>query len=567
MIAPSSGFERQRRLFTSWGGWHPKPGLAVLFIVAVLASPANAATCSWNTTVADPAPADFTNTANWVGASVPGANDTALFTNKHTGRVRIKWSIPVSTAEAVVDYPQNFSGSHGLFLSNTIWTVSSRLALWPTTTVRTNSLYMQFGTLDVTNGARNAVFEVGSGIGLAQLQILGGTINVDCLSVTNTGGIIGVGTTSKIDGGTLAVFAGSAIISTNLNSNFDVGSVTNATLSYLGGSNLLRIASGRGLNVMRGSTLSVSGPGTLLVIDRPICASYVGIGNKVLVEKGATLTAWPGLTVGDGAGSIAGMVPLARAAGAVLVADGGVLRANILTTGTNGFGTVTVSNAVLEFSTAAPSIILKTPGSFVMTNGTVSFLGTNNVDVKGNWTASLTNITFQGSNTFRLNASINLNAASQAYTFGAGGATNYTRLELLNGAVYQGGPVTIGAGGSLAVPEGVGTVASNLTFQSAGSCEIWIGATGSSSRVIAGRDVSLGGAALVLHLTAPPQKDYSYVLIENTGANPVGGSFSSASVSASFDGKIYPFTIRKTGGDGNDVIARASSAGALMLVR
>lgn len=551
------------------GNWKGLRFLAGLLFLG-LSLHAEAATCSWNKPVADPTPLDFTNTANWVGAAVPGVADTTLFTNTLTGRLRVQWSIPVTNAEATIDYIQPASGNHGIFFTNTAWTVTSRFAMMPSAFTHTNSLYIQHGTLNVTNPSHTAVLEVGSGTGLAQFQLLGGTVNLDLLVVTNTGGIVGAGTTAKIEGGTMNIFAGSTILSTNLGSNFSIGNTTNAALNYLGGTNLMRIALGRGVMIGNGSTLRVTGSNTVLDLDKSISVGYGGSGNRVLVENGAMLSLdrVAALVVGSGANAWSNVAAtLQGSAGSVLVTDGGILRANMINTGTNGYGTVTISNAMVEFTVAAPTISPKTLGTIVMTNGTVSFLGTTNIDVKGNWNASLTNITFQGATALRLNNSTNRNTASQAYTFGTGGSTNYTRLELLNNALYRGGDVTIGAGGTLAARSGGGTVSSNLIFQSTGACELWIGPTGSSSRVTVGRDVTLGGAALTLRLTAAPQVNYPYVLIANDGPNAVNGQFASTTATAQFDGKTYVFAIRTNGGDGNDVTAVSSTGGTLMIVR
>lgn len=547
------------------GIWRALRVLAGL-LLAGLSVPAGAATCSWNKPVADPTPLDFTNTANWVGAAVPGAADTALFTNTISGRVRIQWSIPVTNAEATIDYIQPPSGNNGFYFTNTALSVTSRFAMMPSVFTHTNSFFMLHGTLNVTNPAHTAVLEVGSGIGLAQFQLLGGVVNVDQFIATNANGTVGGGITYKLDGGTLNVLAGSTIWITN--GNFGIGVTTNANLNYLAGTNLLRIGFNRGLTIGLGSTLRASGVGTLVDVDHPISVGFGGPGNKLLVDNGGTLTVWSGIAVGSGAAGISNVGAAAQgSAGSVLVTDGGILRANTINTGSNGYGTVTISNAVLEFSTASPAFSTKSIGTFVITNGTISFLGVTNVNVKGNWSASLTNFVFQGANTFRLDTSTNLNASSQVYTFASGSPSNYARLELLNNALYRGGHVTIGAGGTLAAPSGVSSVSSNLIFQSNGACELWIGPTGASSRVTVGRDVTLGGAALTLHLTAAPQMNYPYVLIANDGPNAVNGQFATTTATAQFDGKSYVFAIRTNGGDGNDVTAVTSTGGTLMLVR
>jgi hypothetical protein len=87
--------------------------------------------------------------------------------------------------------------------------------------------------------------------------------------------------------------------------------------------------------------------------------------------------------------------------------------------------------------------------------------------VKGNWSGSqLTNIAFQGANTFRLNAASNA-VSGQDYTFNTGlGATNYAGLEMINGATaWRGGNLTIGSGGTMLVSNTTANVAGLFSNQ------------------------------------------------------------------------------------------------------
>ena len=279
-----------------------------------------------------------------------------------------------------------------------------------------------------------------------------------------------------------------------------------------------------------------------------------GVGRLVVTNRSTFgFYSRSGMSVGSTSNS---------AGSSVWVADGGLLdfrrqpdNPDGITVGNYPGNSVSNSGGIFQFAFAAPNI---TPGAFgnvVVTNGTISFRNIANADVKGNWTGTLTNILFQGNNTFRLDAATNVNSSSQAYTFAAGlGATNYVNLELLNGSTYRGGNVTIGAGGSLAVRGGVATVSSNLTFQSGGTYRVTIRATNDVDRVAVGGILTLGGATLDIQLMAPPQKDFPYLFIDNAGSAPVSGQFGSGYVTASYGGTNYAFTVRTNRGDGNDVV-------------
>ena len=107
-------------------------------------------------------------------------------------------------------------------------------------------------------------------------------------------------------------------------------------------------------------------------------------------------------------------------------------------------------------------------GTVTNNGATMALLNMTNVDVKGNWTGTLapglSNVTWIGNNTFRLDNSSTTNAG-QSYTFNTGlGATNYVGLEMVNGTtLYQGGGITIGAGGSLLISNTTATLAGVLT--------------------------------------------------------------------------------------------------------
>ena len=304
-----------------------------------------------------------------------------------------------------------------------------------------------------------------------------------------------------------------------------------------------------------GYSSGAGGPGRMIVTN-------LGVARLDFTTNTASSNGDKLLYVGRNSGT-AGSTVYVGNGGLLDLGNGGLWVGNL--TGNS----VSNSGGVFQFASAAPAIVPGAFGKVVVSGGTIAFRNIATADVKGNWTGTLTNMLFDGNNTFRLDAATNLNSASQAYTFATGlGATNYVGLELFNGSTYRGGSVTIGSGGSLTVTGGVATIAGDLTFQTGGTCRLVIGGTNSYSRIAVGGNVALGGATLDLQLTAPPQKDFPYRFIDNAGPNPVSGQFvTGSSISASYGGTNYEFSVRTSGGNGNDVSVGIFTKGTLIGVQ
>ena len=102
-----------------------------------------------------------------------------------------------------------------------------------------------------------------------------------------------------------------------------------------------------------------------------------------------------------------------------------------------------------------------------ITGGTISFRDlASAVNLTNNWRGSqLTNMAWSGNNALRLNNSTATNTITGGYNFNTGlGATNYYRLEMINGTnAVTGNGVTIGAGGSLFVSNTLASFSTVLT--------------------------------------------------------------------------------------------------------
>lgn len=397
-----------------------------------------------------------------------------------------------------------------------------------------------------TNGGKfvtTSGWTIGTGVGTGQVVITGsGSVWSNTMGGTP---YIRLGYVSNAVG-RIRVESGGSFINSESNSSWGI------CLGYVAG----------GVGEIR-----VSGAGSLFRYNylngygSPVQVGYAGPGALTVSDRGTFLANGAnGMTVGTVAGA---------AGSTALVTDGGILDlgAGGLTVGNYPGNSVSNSGGVFQFASAAPTIVPGAFGKVAVSGGTIAFRNIANADVKGNWTGTLTNILFDGNNTFRLDAATNVNAASQAYTFATGrGSTNYVNLELVNGSAYRGGSVTIGAGGSLTVTGGIATIASDLTFQSGGTCRLIVGDTNAYSKIVVSGNVSLGGATLDLQLTTPPQKDFAYRVIDNTGTNPISGQFGTGLLNVTVGGTNYVLSVRTSGGSGNDVVLGWFTKGTLLRV-
>lgn len=170
-----------------------------------------------------------------------------------------------------------------------------------------------------------------------------------------------------------------------------------------------------------------------------------GGSGSILVTGAESLLSTPGGVAVGSNGTLNGY-------GHLLVADGGIVQATRLESGYDGTGTISNRGGVFQFTTATPTISPLTAGSIVVTNGVIGFRAIHDAPVNLGGT-SLTNLVFQGDNSFRLNAATNA-AGLASYTFDSvantGQATNYQRLILTGkNPSWRSTALTLGAGGEL----------------------------------------------------------------------------------------------------------------------
>ena len=134
------------------------------------------------------------------------------------------------------------------------------------------------------------------------------------------------------------------------------------------------------------------------------------------------------------------------------------------------------NGGVLQFTTAAPTITINSLNTdlslgnkVLVENGVLAYRGVSGVILTNNQAATgVGRFDWQGKNTLRLNNSTATNTLAGGYTFADNlGSTNYTRLEMINGATaINGMGVTIdGAhGGSLLLSNAVAGFTGGLTL-------------------------------------------------------------------------------------------------------
>ncbi len=351
-----------------------------------------------------------------------------------------------------------------------------------------------------------------------------------------------------------------------------------------------------------GNSIRISGDnsrfGGLGIYCNMTIGSVNATGNVMVVDNGASCPTWSTLSVGRGTNCVGNSLIITNGGylqavsayanfrgtnswnNTVLIANGGVLESGTLAvdsgingTVPNGYNNITNGGGVYQFTTTSPTVTpVPAHTSLVyLTDGTISFRAVTAANVRGNWSGSqLTNILFTGNNAFRLDSSTNATSPDQTYTFANNlGPTNYARLELFNGSLYQGGSVTIGSGGTLAL-SGTPSTITNLTIASGGTLEVTVSGTNSASRLNAVGSVALGGTLRIILAAAPPPAGFDWTLISKSGAVGITGGFTGGTVlEQAYQGTNYVFRINATGGDGNDLVLHSlgrSIPGTMMLV-
>ena len=447
--------------------------------------------------------------ANWRLGVAP-SNNAVYVTNALSKTVTISSSTSsdfLSQSNVYVEAPVGYTNT--LLLSGN----TSSLALIGTpalslgeTVGKVGSIIMNEGWLVTSNGGLAYVGRLGSGMMTVQsgnwigysvyvgdgsgskgkLELLGGTntfiYNQFAFIVGNLAGSVG-----EVDmaGGLLVVSNNSSAIGysgvgtmnlsggTWLVNGLIVGDLVGSSGALnLSGSGVMTtyyqmtlgaISGSTGTVVMTGGLLNATNSNKDIVIGNSgigimIVSNGTWLANRAAVGFNSPTNGAPAkgtLTIAGGEVRTKGTAIAGSVVGAsnnTILVTGGLLDVDTLSCPNGGGNIISNAGGIYQFFTATP-VITTNGGPVVLNGGTISFRDKATVDVKGNQTGSqLTNMTFTtgGQNAFRLNNASNTTSA-QSYTFASNlGATNYTRLELVNATnCYRGGSVTLGTGGAV----------------------------------------------------------------------------------------------------------------------
>lgn len=333
-----------------------------------------------------------------------------------------------------------------------------------TTAGRTSTWLMQQGGTNVMLGADTYVLELGKNAGAyARLIVTDpGTVytNSGNIAVGSAGrgllvlsnGAVGYGSALRLGVGG-ASSTNNEVVITDQNSRWNAGTVAvgysasgSNTLSVLNGAQLISsegdvggaLASTNNAVIVSGTNSLWSISGGLWLGGNADTAKDGGLNSLLLVANGGQVTVGTKTKIGNwrgssnsvlrvtGAGSLfrAGSSPFsvgsnmnASGSGAlVLVDDGGTLEANSIVSGWLGTGVISNTGGVYQFSSGNPSITTNTPGSVILSGGTVSFKGVGNAALGGD----LTKILYLGQNTLRLDGATNTSISTYAIGTNAG---------------------------------------------------------------------------------------------------------------------------------------------------
>jgi hypothetical protein len=230
--------------------------------------------------------------------------------------------------------------------------------------------------------------------------------------------------------------------------------------------------------------LVVVGPGTVYAAGNDVLLGYATAtaANALVVSNGASWNMTGGNLdvghVGGSTGSVvvsgvgttmrltypAGVVAVgsnafSKGAGSFLLSDGAILAPSAsygLIGGLNGSGVISNNGGTFEFAGNDVAVTPNTPGAISVNGGTVSFRGAASAMVLG----QITNLSFSGANTLRLDSSTNY--ALGYYALANGG--NFSTLELVNGnPLWNATALYVGSGGTLRASNAMATVMGVLT--------------------------------------------------------------------------------------------------------
>ncbi len=370
----------------------------------------------------------------------------------------------------LMDIGSAYVGTGG---SNNTVTVTGN-SVWD---IGANSLYI--GSSSGTSpGLSNSVIVTAGGVltNIATYSLAVGACtgaNCNSLMVTNGGqlfmssGQLSVGAYKNAAGGNSnTMVLGNSVLNNNGEGNIGYASSGNAltltaSSSWSLGNNKLWV----GLGAAAGNAVLVdNGAAVANITTLTVGTTNTSANNSLTIANNGSLAAAVVVVGGSTGGSVAPN-------NVVLITTGGLLETTNLTVGAASGNAITNAGGIYQFTVKSPTV---TPNGNViaLNGGTIAFRALATADVLANMRDTLINMTFSGTNAFRLNAASNTTALTQSYLFDPGsGATNFARLEMVSGATryrgLAGDTLTIGrssgSGGQMLCSNTAATVAMIFT--------------------------------------------------------------------------------------------------------
>jgi fibronectin-binding autotransporter adhesin len=327
------------------------------------------------------------------------------------------------------------------------------------------------------------------------------------------------------------------------------------------------------------NTVSVSGAGSSWSLGGgalTLAGTGASTGNVLSVSNGGVVTNISTLSVGAVAGDNTN---------GVVLTGGGLLEFNAgLTVGLAGSGSNTVVNqgGILQTTNGLPAIVINAAGAgnaIVMTNGTLGYRGIQTgtlPNLTNNWGATGVGLlSWQGAtNAFRLDNALATNSLGRTYVFSSSlGATNYARLELVNGTTSvrgAGSVIGIASDGALLLSNTTATIAGPFTNNGAMTIVNSI-VTSTTGAVINGtvtidpdRRATTNGMVLANDLTLGGA---SVLLVTGTGTNLTLFTHSGARSGVFGPGSMPPPGYQITYVPGRITLQKSRWNGSMMMIR
>ncbi len=234
----------------------------------------------------------------------------------------------------------------------------------------------------------------------------------------------------------------------------------------------------------------------------------------------------------------------------------------ISVSGTQYVDSITVLNSGYTVS-GGTAIDLGTKKGVYVASGKSATFGTKISGIGGLTLTGGGTLTLSGANDYTGATTVSDGTLLVTGSLASGSAVTVASGETLGGTGTVSG--TVAANGVISpgtTGYGTLTVGNSLTFSGTGGFTGTIGGTSAGTNydrvVMSAGTLTLGGAVLTLSLGYAPAASDAYTIIDNAGAGAVSGTFGAlaqgSTLSLSYGGAGYDFTISYTGGTGNDVV-------------